>query len=360
MRAFLSHSRTTSRSRAMLVAIAAIPFAPAMGFAQGGVIRGTVTDAVGGTLGYSVVAILPEDHRILTDDAGRFVITGLAPGSYRLSARHLGYHPLDTVVTIGADSSPQLDLRLTHITVRLGEMRVVAPGGPCVHPGAPDPDTDLSLAIIFGQLRENADRAITLGTQFPFIFQMERRVMQQMPDGATRPAGLDTIVIDGGAQWAYRRGQVITMVNDHGRPARQLNIPGLAQLADSGFHNAHCFTYGGVEKIKRKRYVRVDFSPDVQIDTPDLEGSVYLDPDSYQIARLVMMLTHPEKLDAKISELKVTSSFREIVTSIAILDSAEGVTTFEVPRGNPMVRTERQKTVNVVFTRGTPPGAALH
>lgn len=332
---------------------------PATSRAQG-VVRGTVTDSLGATLGYSVVSVLPEDRRFLTDDAGRFVLSGLAPGSYRIRARHLGYLPHDTVVAVGAEGSlPELEIRLTHVTVRLVELRVVAPG-PCVRPGPPDPDTDLSLAIIFGQLRENADRAIALGAQFPFVFRMERRMLQQMPDGEMRPMGVDTTVIDGSAPWTYRRGEVITIVNDRGKPARQLNIPGLVQLADSGFHNAHCFTYGGVERIKRRPYVRVDFAPDRLIDTPDIEGSVYLDPDSYQISRIVMSLTHPERLDAKINELTVTSSFREIVSSIAILDSAEGVTTFEMPRGRPMVRTERQKTVDVVFLRAVPPGAALH
>lgn len=347
------------RSPAISLAVAILPFAATRAPAQG-VIRGTVTDSLGGTLGYSVVSILPEDHRFLTDDAGRFVISGLAPGSYRLRARHLGYFPRDTVVTVSADgSSPQLELRLAHVTVRLAEMRVVA-RGPCVHPGPPDPDTDVSLALVFEQLRENADRAIALSMQFPFVFRMERRVTQGPSNGDMRPMGVDTIVIDGGVTWRYHRGQVITTVNEYGKPTRQLNIPGLVQLADSGFHNAHCFTYGGVERIKRKPYIRVDFAPDLLIDTPDIEGSVYLDPESYQISRLVMSLTHPEWLDAKISALEVTSSFREIVSSIAILDSAEGVTSFEVPRGSPVVRTERQKTVNVVFTRTVPPGAALH
>lgn len=359
MRLFFPRPRTALRLRAGLVSIASAAVAPAIALAQDGVIRGTVSDSVGATLGYSVVSILPEDRRVLTDDVGRFVLSGMAPGSYRLRARHLGYLPLDTVVTVGAAELPPLELRLRHVTIRLAEMRVVAPG-PCVNPGPPDPDTNLSLAIIFGELRENADRALALEAQFPFIYRVERRMLQQMPDGNTRPAGTDTVAIDGGARWSYRRGQVITIVNDYGKPTRQLNIPGLVQLADSGFHNAHCFTYGGVEKIRRRPYIRVDFAPDRLIDTPDIEGSVYLDPDSYQISRIVMSLTHPEKLDAKISELKVTSSFREIVTSIAILDSAEGVTTFEVPRGNPAVRTERQKMVNVVFTRAVPPGAVLH
>ena len=97
-----------------------------------------------------------------------------------------------------------------------------------------------------------------------------------------------------------------------------MNIPGLVQLADSAFHAAHCFTYGGIETVRRKRYIRVDFTPDKLIATPDIEGSVWLDPDSYQISRLVMSVTHPEQLGAQIEELKVTSLFREIVPSIVI------------------------------------------
>jgi hypothetical protein len=57
--------------------------------------------------------------------------------------------------------------------------------------------------------------------------------------------------------------------------------------------------------------------------------------------------------------MQVTSSFREIVPSIVMLDGAEGVTWFELPAGNSMVRTERQKTVKVVFVRSTPPGAKV-
>ena len=358
MPSFLARLLAASRSRAIVLAIAGGTVVPAIAAGQSPVIRGVVLDSMGAQLGYSVVSIVPNDRRILADDAGRFVFAGIDPGTYHLRARHLGYLPLDTVVIVRPDGSPQLELRLTHVTVRLAERRVVAPG-PCRRPGPPDPDTDLSLAIAFGELRENADRAIALGAQYPFVFQMERRVVQEMQNGDTRPIGIDTVVVDGSPRWRYRRGEVITMVGDHGQPARQLNIPGLAQLADSGFHNAHCFSYGGVEKIGRRRYIRVDFSPDQLIDTPDIEGSVYLDPDSYQIGRLVMSVTHPEKLDAGIIRLKVTSSFREIVPSIAILDSAEGVTSFDVPRGRPVLRTERQKTVHVVFTRAVPPGAVL-
>jgi hypothetical protein len=216
-----------------------------------------------------------------------------------------------------------------------------------------------TLAVIFAQLRENADRAVALGRKYPFVFQMERRYSVVATNRGMRPLGTDTIVVDGGARWAYQPGHVVTMVNEHGNQVRQLNIPGLVQLADSGFHNSHCFSYGGLEKVDGKKYIRVNFATDVLLLEPDIAGSAYLDPDGFQIRRLVMSLTNPRRLDPEIAKLEVTSMFREIVPSIVILDSAEGVTSFEGPTGGPVIRTERQKTVNVVFTRGTPPDAAL-
>lgn len=339
-----------------LFALVILPFAsPILAGAQ--VVRGVVLDPAGGRLGYSVVSLVGTDRQILTDDVGRFVFDGLAPGSYRLRARHLGFSPLDTTVTLSsAGTSADLELRLTHLTIRLSEMRVVAPG-PCVHPGVPDESTDYSLAAVFGQLRENADRAIALATQFPFLYRMERRTTEKTVNHGEHPVGRDTVAFDGNAGWAYRPGNMITPVNDHGRMTTQLNIPGLVQLADSNFHAAHCFTYGGVRKVAGKRYIRIDFEPDIRLDTPDIEGSAFLDPETYQVRRIVMSLTHADLVSTQIAAMKVTSTFREIVPSIMILDTADAVTTFEMPSGGPVVRTERQKNVAVQFSRGVPPGA---
>lgn len=341
----------------VVAAIVCAALAPTVAAAQSRlVVQGSVSDQAGGPLGYSVVSILSTDRQILTDDGGRFVLAGLGAGTYRIRARHLGFVPLDTLVTVSAERAPALELRLTHLTVQLSEMRVVAPG-PCVNPGPPDPAREPTLAAIFGQLRENADRAVALGRQYPFVIQTERRVSQRTVNNGTRSVGLDTMVTEGAASWPYRAGHVISTVNEHGKQVRQLNIPGLLQLADSGFHYSHCFHYGGVEKVGGKRYIRVNFEADMTIDEPDIEGIAYLDPEGYQVRRIVMSLTRPERLDQTIVKLEVTSLFREIVPSIVILDSVEGVTSFEMPTGSPLVRTERQKTVNVVFARGAPPGA---
>lgn len=350
--------RHPKRLRALVTVAAALAVAAVELGAQQAIVRGVIRDPAGGPLGYSVVAIASGDRQILTDPDGRFVFLGLDAGTYRVTAKHLGYLPLDTLVTVSAAATVELELRLARLTVQLAEMRVVAPG-PCIHPGPPDPATEPTLALIFAQLRENADRAIALAQKYPFVFQMERRFSVAAPNRGLRPLGVDTVVADGAARWRYQPGRVVTMVNDRGNQARQLNIPGLVQLADPGFHESHCFSYGGLQKVGGKRYIRVNFETDVRLADPDIEGSAYLDPDGFQIRRLVMSLTHPERVDPDIIKLAVASMFREIVPSIVILDSAEGVTSFEQPTGGPVVRTERQKTVKVVFGRGTPPDAVL-
>jgi hypothetical protein len=321
-------------------------------------IRGVVLDSAGGNLGYSVVSIVGTNKQTLTDDAGRFVLAGLRGGSYQLHVRHLGFSPLDTTVNLADNASLRLELRLSRLSIVLSEMRVVAPG-PCVHPGVPDETRDYALAAVFGQLRENADRAIVLGDQFPFLYRMERRITERAVNVSEHPIMRDTIAFDGNAHWPYHPGGMITPANDHGRMTTQLNIPGLVQFADSNFHAAHCFTYGGVRKVAGSQYIRVDFEPDIHLDTPDIEGSVFLDPDSYQVRRLVMSVTQPDLVASGITALKVTSTFRELVPSIVILDTAEGVTTIERATGGPVVRTERQKNVGVLFSRGAPPGTTL-
>ena len=255
--------------------------------------------------------------------------------------------------------SVELALRLKQLTIQLSEMRVVAPG-PCIRPGVPDEATDYSLAAIFGQLRENADREVALAQQYPFFYRMERRINERRVNVGEHPLTRDTIAVDGTARWLYHPGNMIAAVNDHGRMTTQLNIPGLVQLADSNFHAAHCFSYGGLRKVSGRKYIRIDFKPDVHLDTPDIEGSVFLDPDTYQVHQIVMSVTQPDLVASQITALTVTSTFRELVPSIVILDAAEGVTTVEPMTGGPIVRTERQKNVDVLFSRGVPPGATVH
>jgi hypothetical protein len=244
-------------------------------------------------------------------------------------------------------------VRLERLTMRLTEVRVRGQKD-CREPGPPDPDTDPTLAVIFEQLRENADRWVLLARQYPFTWQMERRFRMGEGERAqmTRP---DTVVIRSDLAWGYAPGKVISDVVEHGQRARQLNIPGLRDLADTVFLAAHCFTYGGVETVDDSDFVRLDFHAASRIRGPDIDGSAYLDPATYQLRRATVRVTKPDEIGRNITELRVTTWYREIAPSIVILDGTRAVTTIDTRQGS-VDRTETQKTVGVKFYGRVPPG----
>lgn len=317
-------------------------------------VRGIVVTPEGRGLANSIVSLEPGGRELFAGDSGGFLIGGLAAGSYHLRVRHLGFAPRDTTIVVESTgpASP-LVVRLERLTMRLTEVRVRGQKD-CRDPGPPDPDTDPTLAVIFEQLRENADRWVLLAKQYPFTWQMERRF--QFGEGPRAQSALpDTVVIRSDLAWGYAPGKVISEVMDHGMRTRQLNIPGLRDLADTVFLKSHCFTYGGLETVDDSDYVRLDFRAASAIRGPDIDGSAYLDPGTYQLRRARVTLTKPEEAGRNIEELSVTTWYGEIAPSIVILAATRAVTSFETTRGR-IDRTETQKTVGVKFYGRVPPG----
>ena len=67
---------------------------------------------------------LPEPGRhAMADSAGRFAITGLCAGTYRVRAAHLGCEPVERTVTLRADM--EIDIRLEHHAQELREAEIV-------------------------------------------------------------------------------------------------------------------------------------------------------------------------------------------------------------------------------------------
>ncbi len=79
-------------------------------------------------IGEAEVVVVGSASRAYTDEAGRFVLKGIAPGTYTLSATHMGYAPLRRVLVIAGEAVPSLELRLVRSAVRLEEV-TVTPGG---------------------------------------------------------------------------------------------------------------------------------------------------------------------------------------------------------------------------------------
>ncbi len=116
-----------------VIAVAAAVFRFAgVGAAQekprGGTITGLVTDESGQPIVGADVAAFPDVLHAVTDSAGRFTITGLDAGFYRVRARRLGYSPL--VITTDLTKNGHVDLRyeLRFRPVILDSVVVTNPG----------------------------------------------------------------------------------------------------------------------------------------------------------------------------------------------------------------------------------------
>ena len=91
-------------------------------------IKGRVTDSESrGPIDLAEVVIVHASRPTYTDEKGRFVLEGIAPGTYTLSVTRLGFAPLrrELVVVAGADQS--LELELLRNAVPLAEV-TVTPG----------------------------------------------------------------------------------------------------------------------------------------------------------------------------------------------------------------------------------------
>lgn len=90
-------------------------------------LRGSVLSVPGDRpVAGAVVAIAELQRSVHTDTAGAFDLAGLAPGSYALTVRKLGFAPLDTRITLVPGRVLEADLELRASIVELEEVAVRA------------------------------------------------------------------------------------------------------------------------------------------------------------------------------------------------------------------------------------------
>jgi len=91
-------------------------------------IRGRVIDSESrNPIGQAEVVVVGTGRPAYTDDDGRFVLEGIAPGTCTLSITRLGYAPFRRELAVIEGSAPTLELQLTRSAVRLEEV-TVTPG----------------------------------------------------------------------------------------------------------------------------------------------------------------------------------------------------------------------------------------
>jgi len=303
---------------------------PLAAAAAPGVIAGRVV--VAGTqsrLSYSVVTIESLNRESFTDDSGRFMLRDVPAGRVILRAKHIGYVPVDLPVAVPEGDTVRVTIEMTKVAVQLPAVKSV---GACTKPGAPRREVDPALAVLFDQLRQNAERSRLLIRSYPFQYTvLQVKTVRSSRDPAPPPDTvlLDTFTVAAARDWRYKPGNIIRGVPDSVGYHQVLMLPELGDFADDAFIANHCFAYGGVERAGGAPDIRIDFAPADKIKQPDIAGSVDLDSATFQIRSAQIVLTKlSPSLRRAMSDVTVESRYSELAPGIPMMSAYSSTTTF--------------------------------
>jgi hypothetical protein len=252
-----------------------------------------------------------------------------------------------------------VSVMLTHIVVRLAAVRVSAQPV-CKNPGAPQPGKDSTFATIFEQLRQNADQFRLLTATYPYVYAVERSFSTSLVSGDVQMGAVDTLAFSSADSWTYRPGAVVQregLLRLLGFGTMTMHIPTLANFADTAFVANHCFYNSGIEKLDGRDLLRIDFVAASKISDPDVNGSMYLDPTSFEIRRSVVRLSRIPRGISGLAETQAETYFGEVVTSVPVITGIMSVNRFIVRSRRPDEATaenEQQQLVAFEFLRGKP------
>ena len=113
------------RTVVRLLSCCALLAVPAVATAQGGTVRGRVTDSAGVAVPLAVVSLSPGTWRARTDPAGRYSITRVTRGRYTLTVRRVGLSAPPVVIDVDDDEVVERDVVMGRVPVSLAGVDVV-------------------------------------------------------------------------------------------------------------------------------------------------------------------------------------------------------------------------------------------
>ena len=304
-------------------------------------------------LGVTIVTLYPGLGTQFTDVAGVFSFENVGAGTYLLSVRQIGYVPLDTQIVLHSDAAPSLLLVLRRLAVELPAITVVGHAR-CTKPGPPDREVTPALAAVFDQLMENARRLQLLADSYPFQYRLERSQREVNRSGDSLRARIDTMAFDQNeTRRRYRPGLVVTAGTGPFSGYMVVTLASLHELADTAFHQSHCFRLAGRDTIEGESLVRIDFEPADNLGSADIAGSAYLDSVSFGLRFTETRLTRPERSDLReVRSVVARTRFRDIAPGIALQDYVRAVWLYR--SSSRLTRVETQRLLGVHFRRPLP------
>ena len=294
--------------------------------APGTIVGVVVAKESGEVLPHSVVVVPSLDIRRFSNDSGAFVLRDVPAGPRLVQIRRLGYAPAEVTVIVRAGARDSLRIELTRVAVKLAAVQVRA-DPPCTTPGL-SAVKDTVLATVLTQLRMNGEQYRLLTEAYPFVYGHERMLVTGLKSGDMRTDVVDTVLIQSKQAWRYRPGHILTREGNRRRGSLFFNLPTLADFADPLFLDNHCFTDGGIDHVDGRELIRIDVVAWSRIKNPDVNGSIFLDPETFQIRRSVLRLSRNPKVNG-MTGLEVTTLFQEALESVPIITQVYSVQTFD-------------------------------
>jgi Carboxypeptidase regulatory-like domain len=294
-------------------------------------VSGTIVGVVvaresGEVLPHSIVVVPSLDVRRFSSDSGTFVLRDVPAGSHLVQIRRLGYAPTEVTVAVRAGARDSVRIELTRVAVKLAPVQVRA-DPPCTTPGL-SAIKDSALSTVLTQLRMNGEQYRLLTEAYPFVYGHERMFVRALKSGETRTDVVDTVLIQSKNAWRYRPGHILTREGNRRRGTLFFNLPTLADFADPLFLDNHCFSDGGIDRVDDRELIRIEVVASSRIKNPDVNGSMFLDPRTFQIRRSVLRLSRNPKVNG-MTGLEVTTLFQEALESVPIITQVYSVQTFD-------------------------------
>ncbi len=316
-----------------------------------GTVIGQVVSQIEGTpIPYAVVSIPGLQRDQFTGADGRFTLPNLPAGSVTIHAKHIGHLPGEVTVTVVAGEQRSAKVVLSRLAIPLPP---VFASVPCRRPGMPSADDAPALAALVAQLRENAERYRLLVQQYPFRTLVERRSSRRWAsDGKVRELKVDTVLWNPSA-YVYAPGT--TMQRNQNGELRLL-FASLEDFADDAFLENHCFSFAGQTDIDGQKLLEIEFTAWEGITDPDMNGSMFLDPQTYQIKRATYSLSKlPPELQQS-GSVTTTTIFDDVLPSIPVIGrvSSETKVKQDVTTTFWEANIEEQVLIEVQFLRGKP------
>jgi hypothetical protein len=352
--------RTTSRIVLPLLVLAASAHAQTQqtrADSTGTVVGVVVVQDGGVPLPYSLVAAPSLNRERFTNVQGVFTIADAPAGPLVLRVRHIGYSPVEVTVNVHAGGTDSVRVALSHIVVRLSAIQVHGEVE-CKEPGIPSAAVDSEFALVFDQLRQNADQYRLLSEAYPFRSYFERTSSHALVNGEMRIDAIDTVPLDSRGSWRYKPGGLITLgAGPPGYRPQYVMVPTLVHFADQTFIDNHCFTNAGSETVEGLDLLRIDFTAAARIKDPDVNGSMYLDPKTFQIRRSVFRLSQVPRGVTGLRETEATTWFTDIISSISMIAGVSSVNRMNTARARSTAMAaayEDQRLIRVEFLQGRP------